>query len=164
MPPRQLRRRTGWKGQQVTEFSLQPHARAVEDQRPVAARLKRFDHHAVVKEEGQTGDPRFTYGNERPQHDVAITHDFYMAATEVTFGQFSRFVKEKEYKTDKEQGIRQLKLTAEGGRFLRPFARLLLAVAALRDRRTGEAKMLLAGLSKEFPRNRLYAEELARLR
>ena len=66
--------------------------------------------------------------------------------------------------TDKEQGIRQLKLTAEGGRFLRPFARLLLAVAALRDRRTGEAKMLLAGLSKEFPRNRLYAEELARLR
>jgi len=41
---------------------------------------------------------------------------------------------------------------------------LLLAVAALRDRKTGEAKMLLAGLSKEFPRNRLYAEELARLR
>lgn len=66
--------------------------------------------------------------------------------------------------TDKQQGIRQLKLTAEGGRFLRPFARLLLAVAALRDRNKGEARMLLAGLSKEFPRNRLYAEELARLR
>src|SRR5437764_356056 len=35
--------------------------------------------------------------------------------------------------TDKETGVRQLQLTAEGGRYLRPYARLLLAVAALRD-------------------------------
>ena len=33
--------------------------------------------------------------------------------------------------TDKETGVRQLKLTAEGGRYLRPYARLLLAVAAV---------------------------------
>ena len=66
--------------------------------------------------------------------------------------------------TDKEQGIQQLKLTAEGGRYLRPYARLLLAVAALRDGNVAGARTLLADLAKEFPRNRLYSQELARLR
>jgi hypothetical protein len=65
--------------------------------------------------------------------------------------------------TDKDRGIQQLKLTAEGGRYLGPYARLLLAVAALRDRDRNTARRLLAGLASQFPRNRLYAEELARL-
>jgi hypothetical protein len=65
--------------------------------------------------------------------------------------------------TDKEQGIQQLKLTAEGGRYLQPYARLLLAVAALRDKNVNAARTLLADLAKEFPHNPLYAQELARL-
>ncbi len=36
--------------------------------------------------------------------------------------------------TDKQQGIDRLRLTAEKGQYLAPFARLLLAVAALRDK------------------------------
>src|SRR5258706_5178365 len=35
--------------------------------------------------------------------------------------------------TDKDKGIASLKITAEKGRYLAPYARLLLAVAALRD-------------------------------
>jgi hypothetical protein len=66
-------------------------------------------------------------------------------------------------KTDKAEGIRELKLTAEKGHYLEPFARLLLAVAALRDKDKNKARDLLAGLSKEFPKNGLYARELARL-
>jgi hypothetical protein len=66
-------------------------------------------------------------------------------------------------KTDKAQGIRELKLTAEKGHYLEPLARLLLAVAALRDKDKNKARELLAGLSKEFPKNGLYARELARL-
>jgi hypothetical protein len=65
--------------------------------------------------------------------------------------------------TDKDQGIRELKLTAEKGHYLQPFARLLLAVAALRDQDKNTAKQLLAGLVEEFPKNQLYAKELARL-
>ena len=65
--------------------------------------------------------------------------------------------------TDKAQGIQELKLTAEGGRYLGPYARLLLAVAALRDKNPNGARALLTGLAAEFPKNRLYAEELARL-
>ena len=66
--------------------------------------------------------------------------------------------------TDREDGIRKVRLAAEGGRYLRPFARLLLAVAALRDRDVSTAAGILEDLSKQFPRNQLYAEELARLK
>lgn len=65
--------------------------------------------------------------------------------------------------TDKEQGIRELKLTAEKGHYLQPFARLLLAVAALRDLDRNKARDLLSGLAREFPNNELYKRELARL-
>ncbi len=65
--------------------------------------------------------------------------------------------------TDKLQGMEKVRLTAEKGRYLRPFARLLLAVAALRDKNLDKARDLLGGLAREFPDNPLYARELARL-
>jgi len=66
--------------------------------------------------------------------------------------------------TDKDLGIEKLRLTAEKGHYLLPFARLLLAVAALRDKNRNQARNLLAGLAQEFPHNRLYQRELERLR
>ena len=66
--------------------------------------------------------------------------------------------------TDRSLGLEKLRLTAEKGHYLAPFARLLLAVAALRDRDSSRARDLLAGLAREFPNNPLYAQELARLK
>jgi len=65
--------------------------------------------------------------------------------------------------TNKEEGIAKLRLTAEKGHYLAPYARLLLAVAALRDRDRETARRLLSGLAEEFPQNQLYRNELARL-
>lgn len=65
--------------------------------------------------------------------------------------------------TDKQEGLDRLRLTADKGRYLAPFARLLLAVAALRDKDRQGATVLLAGLAKEFPGNQLYVTELARI-
>jgi hypothetical protein len=65
--------------------------------------------------------------------------------------------------TDKEEGLAKLRLTAQRGRYLAPYARLLLAVAALRDHDRTEARSLLTGLADEFPRNPLYRRELARI-
>jgi len=65
--------------------------------------------------------------------------------------------------TDKAEGLQRLRLTADKGHYLAPFARLLLAVAALRDKDPGTARTLLAGLAKEFPGNQLYVAELARI-
>lgn len=63
--------------------------------------------------------------------------------------------------TDKNTGIERLRLTAEKGHFLRPFARMLLAVAAMRDNDPGTARRLLSGLAQQFPKNPLYGKELA---
>ena len=56
-----------------------------------------------------------------------------------------------------------MRLTAEKWRYLAPFAKLLLAVAALRDKDTAHAKELLAGLTRDYPHNPLYRQELARI-
>ncbi len=66
-------------------------------------------------------------------------------------------------RTDRGVGIAKLKLTAEKGRYLAPFAKLLLAVAALRDKDNQRARDLLAGLVKEYPENPLYRLELSRI-
>jgi hypothetical protein len=65
--------------------------------------------------------------------------------------------------TDKTDGLAKLHLTAEKGDYLAPFARLLLAVAAVRDKDPQTARNLLSGLAEEFPHNHLYSVELARI-
>src|SRR5262249_29175086 len=44
---------------------------------------------------------------EVPQHLVSITRDFYMGATEVTRDQFGQFVKDDNYKTEREMEGKQ---------------------------------------------------------
>lgn len=66
--------------------------------------------------------------------------------------------------TDKDAGLEKLSLTADKGHYLLPYARLLLAVAALRAHDEERARNLLAGLARDYPHNRLYHEELARLK
>jgi hypothetical protein len=65
--------------------------------------------------------------------------------------------------TNKAEGVRLLKLTAEQGHYLAPFARLMLAVGELRDGRVKQGKAILIGLSQEFPQNTLYQRQIARL-
>lgn len=66
--------------------------------------------------------------------------------------------------TDKQIGLEKLKLTAAKGHYLLPYARLLLAVAALRDGDKKQAHDLLTWLSAHYPQNDLYRQELAKLR
>ena len=65
--------------------------------------------------------------------------------------------------TNRGMGIEKLKLAAEKGHYLAPFARLMLAVAALRDSDPDRARELLSRLAQEYPHNPLYRQELARL-
>ena len=67
------------------------------------------------------------------------------------------------YQGDKKEGLRQLRLVAERGRLLAPFARLLLALAYLRDNSPEMARMLLVGLRDEFPKNPLFSQEIQRI-
>jgi hypothetical protein len=64
---------------------------------------------------------------------------------------------------DKKQGIRELQMTADHGQYLGPFARILLAIAYVRDKDNVRARELLASLRDEFPKNTLFTNEIARL-
>lgn len=62
---------------------------------------------------------------------------------------------------NKRRGIEQLKLTARHGRYLGPFARILLVVVSLREKKLEDAQSLLDGLVQEFPENPVLRKELA---
>jgi hypothetical protein len=64
---------------------------------------------------------------------------------------------------DRDKGLEELRKTAQYGHYLEPFAKLLLAVAALRDNNRSLARELLSGLHNRFPDNPLYLRELNRL-
>jgi hypothetical protein len=64
---------------------------------------------------------------------------------------------------DKKAGIEHVKIVANQGHFLKPFAKILLAIAALRDKRPRDAQKLLKGLTADFPQNPLFRTELAKL-
>jgi hypothetical protein len=65
--------------------------------------------------------------------------------------------------TDKDQGVKDLRIVAEKGRYLKPYAKILLAIAALRDDKRPEAVRLLKELAAQFPGNALFQEELKKL-
>lgn len=65
--------------------------------------------------------------------------------------------------TDKTTGLKNLRITAEKGHYLQPYARLLLAIAALRDQDRNTARQWLQGLAQQFPGNRLYSRELSQI-
>jgi hypothetical protein len=64
---------------------------------------------------------------------------------------------------DKDAGIKELKLVADHGHYLAPFANILLAIAYVRDHDKSHARELLASLRTEFPSNPLFGQEIARL-
>jgi hypothetical protein len=64
---------------------------------------------------------------------------------------------------DKQGGIADLQTTAAHGHYLAPFARILLAIAYVREKDKPRAMQLLAGLQHDFPGNPLFARQIARL-
>lgn len=63
---------------------------------------------------------------------------------------------------DKKLGMEQIAKTAESGRYLRPFAKIMLALAARREKQDALAQKLLHELTEEFPESSQYAIEYAK--
>ena len=67
------------------------------------------------------------------------------------------------FPSDKQSGIADLETTAAHGRYLAPFARILLSIAYVREKDNPKALQLLTGLRREFPANTLFSREIAHL-
>ena len=61
---------------------------------------------------------------------------------------------------DRLRGMEQLGLAAQKGHYLRPLAKVLLALASRREKQPDRARVLLQGLHQEFPSNALFKREL----
>jgi hypothetical protein len=66
-------------------------------------------------------------------------------------------------KGDQEQGVKELTMVAERGRYLAPFARILLAFNDMRLKNKAAARQKLASLHDQFPSNPLFLQEIAKL-
>lgn len=64
---------------------------------------------------------------------------------------------------NKELGIADLRMAAERGHYLAPFARIVLAIVYTREKDPASAQKVLAQLHGQFPRNPLFTREMARL-
>jgi hypothetical protein len=62
----------------------------------------------------------------------------------------------------KERGVEQLQRAAREGSYLRSFAKILLGLIYLREKKPGQTRQLLAELVKDYPENALFRKELAR--
>ena len=77
---------------------------------------------------------------------------------------FRWFVHLDNVEGSKKKGIDELELVAKQGKYYGPFARMLLSVIAMREKRPWDAETLLANLATEYPQNPLIQKELARAR
>lgn len=63
----------------------------------------------------------------------------------------------------KEKGMKTMTVVARHGRFLRPFAKILLAIGYLRDKQPLRSRELLVELTRDYPANSLLRRELVKL-
>jgi len=63
---------------------------------------------------------------------------------------------------DKKLGMELVARTVESGRYLRPFAKIILALAARREKQDALAQRLFRELSEQYPDNQQFASEYAK--
>jgi hypothetical protein len=63
---------------------------------------------------------------------------------------------------DRELGMAEVQKTADNGNYLKPFARILLALSARREKQDALAQKNLKELTEEFPGNEVYDTEYAK--
>ena len=73
------------------------------------------------------------------------------------------FVRFEESSGDKNLAVQRLEKVAHQGKYLGPFARIMLSLAHFREKRYRQCESLLAGLAKEFPENPLFKKELQKV-
>ena len=67
------------------------------------------------------------------------------------------FVRFENVDGSKQKGIDRLEMVSREGHFFRPFAKILLGIIALREKRPRDARVLLTELSHDYPSTRCFA-------
>ena len=129
--------------------------------------------YAALIEKRNMASLRFTKeASVSAQHLLAVCHDCYDALLATGFSKYiigsmsapvRWILRLGGVSTDKQGGIADLQTAADHGHYLAPFARILLAIACVREKDKRRAVELLSDLHTEFPRNTLFPREIAHL-
>jgi hypothetical protein len=132
----------------------------------------RADDSALIEKKNLTALSYTRYGNTYAERLLALAPTYYDAYVATGMGKYLiggkaapvRWVlRLGGLKGDQDEGLKELALAAEHGRFLAPFARILLAFDDLRHKNKTEARKKLAWLCEKFPNNSHFVEEMAKL-
>ncbi len=114
-----------------------------------------------IKEARTDGDLLIAkYPNAKDAYLAAGVENYLLSQKAAPLRMFLRMTGAQ---TDKEAGLAKLRIVAAEGHYLKPYAKILLAIAALRDGKRAEAKAWIGELSRQFPANDLFQTEAARL-
>jgi hypothetical protein len=97
------------------------------------------------------------------QYDAYFTFGFseYLVGSLPFFARW--FMKLDGVVGDKQKGLEELETAAERGRYLKPFARMMLAMFYLREKRPDDSRRHLRELAKDFPGNPAVKSELSKI-
>jgi hypothetical protein len=73
------------------------------------------------------------------------------------------FIRFDQVQGSKQKAIENLELVGRSGRYLKPFAKILLAIIYLREKQPGKSEAMLREYARDYPDNPLIRHELARL-
>ncbi|HEY6348668.1 MAG TPA: hypothetical protein VI636_04585 [Candidatus Angelobacter sp.] len=102
---------------------------------------------------------------------LALSPNYYDAYTATGMGQYLIGSKPAPvrwilriggFKGDQAEGLKELTMAADKGRYLAPFARILLAFDDLRHQNRSEARKKFVWLHDQFPKNPLFSQEMAK--
>jgi hypothetical protein len=96
-------------------------------------------------------------------YDAYLTAGFseYMVGSLPFFVRW--FVRFDNVSGSKERGLENLRLTAREGRYFKAFAKILISIISLREKKPLEAQKLLAELARDYPGNPLFRKELVKV-
>jgi hypothetical protein len=98
-----------------------------------------------------------------PCYDAYLT----LGAVEYAVGSmnffFRLFIRFEKIEGSKQKGIENLKKVVAGGRYYPPFAKMLLSVIYLREKKLQPALDLLKEVERDFPENQMFKKEVARV-
>ena len=130
------------------------------------------DYKALVEKKGLRSLGNAKASNRYAVRLLDIEPDFYDAylttgVNEYLLGSLPFFVKwfvrMDKVKGSKKQAFKNLELVAQRGRYLGPFAKILLSIMCLREKQPQRCHRLLQELSADYPENPLMRSELVKV-
>jgi tetratricopeptide (TPR) repeat protein len=122
---------------------------------------KQYECLGLIKDSDAIATRLLSIDPSRADADICVGKALYIIGCLPTYKRF--FLWFDGIQGDRAAGMDRLRMTAENGQYLRPYGKMLLGLAALREKQTDLARSEFQQLVTEFPGNPLFAKELAKL-